>query len=59
MKKIVLISFTENFTLEGNAMRLLILEIFGICIIILLLFVAYFAVNDIIKCITNTKQKLI
>lgn len=56
-----IISIFENNTIKSNANAFLFIgvELFGLSIIILILFIAYFVLNDIIKCINDTKEKYI
>ena len=48
----------ESSALKSDAIMLIFLELAISIVVILLLFLVYFAVNDIIKCIYDTKQKL-
>ena len=49
---------SRNF-IEGDAIILIIFEILVLILIILLSFVVYFAISDMIKCISDTKQKFV
>lgn len=55
-----IISIFENNTIKSNAKAFLFIgvELFGLSIIISLLFIAYFVANDIIKCIMIQKNIL-
>lgn len=48
-----------HMTHEGNAFISIIFELMSLCGIVCLFFFFYFIINDIIKCISDTKEKLV